>query len=153
MRRDFWIYKTRYRCEFDRPARSSKYSASISNAPCTAVRSCAMRTAALAEGLPLDFHTPNIYRTVIFQNELIRCAARRAFLIGRINNEWLANRHAFPRVSAISYLSALFFHIFSRKREKIWPPEARHAVPFHNAEKRAAGGPLRPCGKRQNVLR
>ena len=34
-------------------------------------------------------------------------------------------RYAFSRVSAISFSSVLFFHIFSRKREKIWSPKAQ----------------------------
>ena len=118
VRRDFWIYKTRNRYKFDRPARSSKYSAPISGASCTALRSCATCRAELAEVYPIDFHTSNIYRTAIFQNSLIQCAARRAFLVGCTNGEWDAEPTRFFGAQRYFVLPRLFFAYFFLTSQK-----------------------------------
>ena len=93
----FRIYKTRCRCVLDRPARLSKYSASVS----TSIRQIfngrkkAICTAYRALGKPDS------------------TAARRAFLAGRIISEWHAETKCFfRRVSAISYPSVSFLHTF-----------------------------------------
>ena len=67
----FRLSKTRCRYGFDRPARSSEYSASISDALCNAVRLCATSSAVFAEVRCIDFYTSNIHRAPIFPNSLI----------------------------------------------------------------------------------
>ena len=61
----FRIYKTRCRCVLDGPARSSKYSASVSDVSCTA-ELVALRL--------FDFHTSNIQRAQI--KRLAPCIVR-----------------------------------------------------------------------------
>ena len=122
-----------------------------------AVRLCAMRTAVLAKRtffrLPYVKYstganktTRTVYRALGKPNW---AAARRAFLAERTIGERHAESKCLFCASALFRVSsALFFHIFSRKREKIWPAERRHgasksiAPSAHpNAEK------SRPCGR------
>ena len=55
-------------------------------------------------------------------------------------------RIVFLRVSAISFSSVLFFHIFSRKREKIWSPKAQLQRRCKNSTSGASGKEFRACG-------
>ena len=80
-----------------------------------------------------DFHTSNIQRAlternavpiVRLGNPILRSPEGRSLTAG-VTITRTTERHVFLRVSAISFPSVLFFHIFSRKREKIWSPKAQ----------------------------
>ena len=99
-----------------------------------AVRLCAMRTAVLAKRtffrLPYVKYSTGANRAICMAYCALGkpnwAAARRAFLAERTIGE----RHAeskclFCATALFRVSSALFFHIFSRKREKIWPAERR----------------------------
>ena len=139
------------------PARLSKYSAAVSDASCTAVRLCAIYCAVLARRKPIEFHTSNIQRAqtkrrarciVRLGNPIRRPPEGRLDYGRRNDNTHNVTTSFFCATALFRVPSALFFHIFSRKREKIWPAERRHgasksiAPSAHpNAEK------SRPCGR------
>ena len=139
------------------PARLSKYSAAVSDASCTAVRLCAIYCAVLARRKPIEFHTSNIQRAqtkrrarciVRLGNPIRRPPEGRLDYGRRNDNTHNVTTSFFCATALFCVSSALFFHIFSRKREKIWPAERRHgasksiAPSVHpNAEK------SRPCGR------
>jgi len=88
----------------------------------------------LQKGRPFDFHTSNIQRAqterlaqriVRLENPILRPPEGRSLRdVSSVNGTQKQN--AFSGASALFHVSsALFFHIFSRKREKIWPAERR----------------------------
>ena len=56
--------------------------------------------------------------------EFVRTPPVRAFLVECAIGEWNAESKCLFARKRYFASSALFFHIFSRKREKMWPPEA-----------------------------
>ena len=116
---------------------------------------CAMQP--LQERRPFDFHTSNIQRAqtkrrarciVRLGNPIRRPPEGRLDYGRRNDNTHNVTTSFFCATALFCVSSALFFHIFSRKREKIWPAERRHgasksiAPSVHpNAEK------SRPCGR------
>ena len=116
------------------PARLSKYSAAVSDASCTAVRLCAIYCAVLARRKPIEFNTSNIQRAqtkrrarciVRLGNPIRRPPEGRLDYGRRNDNTHNVTTSFFCATALFCVSSALFFHIFSRKREKIWPAERR----------------------------
>ena len=113
----FQICKTRYRCGFGKPARSSKYSAAVSDVSCTA-ELVALRLS--------DFHTSNIQRAQKSDLHGLSCAWETRFYgrpKGVLTTETKRqnarqNDKLFRRVSAISRPASLFCILFSDKPEK-----------------------------------
>ena len=111
----------------------------------------------LQKGRSFDFHTSNIQRAqtkrrarciVRLGNPIRRPPEGRLDYGRRNDNTHNVTTSFFCATALFRVSSALFFHIFSRKREKIWPAERRHgasksiAPSVHpNAEK------SRPCGR------
>ena len=88
----------------------------------------------LQEGRPFDFHTSNIQRAqierlarrIVRLGNPIRRPPEGRLDYGRRNDNTHNVTTSFFCASALFRVpSALFFHIFSRKREKIWPAERR----------------------------
>jgi len=104
---------------------------------------CAMQP--LQERRPFDFHTSNIQRAqtkrrarciVRLGNPIRRPPEGRLDYGRRNDNTHNVTTSFFCATALFRVSSALFFHIFSRKREKIWPAERR---PLCRKPHRASG--------------
>ena len=91
----------------------------------------------LQKGRSFDFHTSNIQRAqtkrrarciVRLGNPIRRPPEGRLDYGRRNDNTHNVTTSFFCATALFRVSSALFFHIFSRKREKIWPAERRHGA-------------------------
>ena len=74
-----------------------------------------------------DFHMSNICRAETFPYTKLNAPPAGRFVYARSNDTTQKrNNMVFQARQRDSASSALFFHIFSRKREKIWPAERRY---------------------------
>ena len=94
----------------------------LSGAPCTALRSCAMRTANLAKVEPIDIHTSNIYRTLIFPAQILSAPPEGRSLSDARTMNGAQHRHAFSARQRY-FVSQRFFspHSFLARQKRMGP--------------------------------